>query len=300
MKKFVIIAYIMLISIISISGFFIYKVIAKDNEDKEEKEKAIANVEFLEHELVNIFNEINNIKFENYTLSATNIEKKQNKEETENSSKSDSGSGGTQGSSESSKSSSGENSQNESSNNKQYKMEKTGVLTNQDEINWTQIKSEVERVYTLLNITTADLYQIETDTENIEKFNDDFDNFTKSVNDENKTETLKTLSLLYDYMPEFFENCTDNKSKIIVIKTKNNIFKAYSILENNDWDKIKENVEKALKEFEHLTTNENNINKYDIDKTYIMIKELKNAVNMQSKEIFLIKYKNILEELENI
>lgn len=290
----------MLILIISISGFFIYKVIAKDNEDKAEKDKAIANVEFLEHELVNLFNEINNIKFENYTLSATNIEKKQNSEESKNSSKSDSGSGETQGSSESSESSSSENSQNESSNNKQYKMEKTGVLTNQDETNWTQIKSEVERVYTLLNLTTADLYQIGIDKENIEKFNDDFDNFTKAVNDENKTETLKTLSLLYDYMPEFFENCTDNKNKIIVIKTKNNIFKAYSILENNDWDKIKENVEKALKEFEHLTTNENNINKYDIDKTYIMIKELKNAVNMQSKEIFLIKYKNILEELENI
>lgn len=300
MKKFVIIAYIMLISIISISGFFIYKVIAKDNEDKEEKDKAIANVEFLEHELVNIFNEINNIKFENYTLSATNIEKKQNKEESENLSKSDSGSSGTHESSESSKSSSSENSQNESSNNKQYKMEKTGVLTNQDEINWMQIKSEVERVYTLLNITTADLYQIETDTENIEKFNDDFDNFTKSVNNENKTETLKTLSLLYDYMPGFFENCTDNKNKIIVIKTKNNIFKAYSTLENNDWEKIKENIEKAVKEFEHLKTNENSINKYDIDKTYIMINELKNAINMQNKEIFLIKYKNILEELENI
>lgn len=32
----------------------------------------------------------------------------------------------------------------------------------------------------------------------------------------------------------------------------------------------------------------------------MMIEELQNAINLKEKEIFLIKYKNLLEELENV
>lgn len=344
LKKFVIIAYIMLILIIFISGFFVYKVIAqnKNNDQNEGRNKALANVEFFEHEIVNFFNEINNIKFENYTISATDIEKKSSKTESTDALKSDSGNGEKQGSSESSKSdskeeNSGEQSktpdsssesssqgqtsdkaQNESSNNQQYKMEKSGVLTNKDKTNWNQIKSEVERVYALLNLVTTDLYQTQTSKEEIQIFNNEFDNFTKSINNENKEESLKELSLLYEYMPEFFENCTENENKITVIKTKNDIFKAYSILDSQNWDKMQNYVEEASKNFENLmqianseeskaqniiekyNTNKNGVNKYDINKANIMIDELKNAINMKDKDIFLIKYKNLLEELENI
>ena len=31
-----------------------------------------------------------------------------------------------------------------------------------------------------------------------------------------------------------------------------------------------------------------------------MINELKNSVKLKDKEVFLIKYKNLLEELENV
>ena len=40
--------------------------------------------------------------------------------------------------------------------------------------------------------------------------------------------------------------------------------------------------------------------KYNINKAYIMINELKNSVNLKDNEVFLIKYKNLLEELENV
>lgn len=43
-----------------------------------------------------------------------------------------------------------------------------------------------------------------------------------------------------------------------------------------------------------------NISKYNVNKAYMMIEELQNAINLKEKEIFLIKYKNLLEELENV
>ena len=55
--------------------------------------------------------------------------------------------------------------------------------------------------------------------------------------------------------------------------------------------------------FTKLLTNiekQDNKNQYNINKAYIMINEMQNSVTLQDKEIFLIKYKNLLEELEKI
>mgnify|MGYP004640057895 FL=1 len=39
---------------------------------------------------------------------------------------------------------------------------------------------------------------------------------------------------------------------------------------------------------------------YNISKIYVMINELQNAVEVQNESVFLIKYKNILEEMNSI
>ena len=67
MKKYAKIAYIVLILIILIFGFSMYKVSGKNNTNEDVKDKTLAEIEYLENELVNLFNEVNNIKFENYT-----------------------------------------------------------------------------------------------------------------------------------------------------------------------------------------------------------------------------------------
>ena len=37
--------------------------------------------------------------------------------------------------------------------------------------------------------------------------------------------------------------------------------------------------------------------KYNINKTYILLEELKNSLSKKDTEIFYIKYKNLLEEI---
>ena len=45
-----------------------YKVSGKNNTNEDVKDKTLSEIEYLENELVNLFNEVNNIKFENYTM----------------------------------------------------------------------------------------------------------------------------------------------------------------------------------------------------------------------------------------
>lgn len=305
MKKYTIISYISLILIVLLFGFFVYKVSGRNNSDENVKNKTLSEVKYLESKFLNLFNQLNNISFENYTISSSEIKKEDLENKVSNTSKSSNSAGGGSNKSDNSKES-GNNSEettNSTNNNKQYNLEKTGVLTKTSEINWKQIKNDVEDIYTSLYPATLDLYQTTTNSQDIVNFNKEYDNLTKAVKDENKEDTLIELSILYDYLPKFIENCTNDEKEKIVIKTKNNIFKAYSILDKEEWATIAENINNATQEFTKIVTNVSdpkNKNQYSINKAYVMANELQNAVLLKDKEVFLIKYKNLLEELQNI
>lgn len=298
MKKYTKIAYMALILIVFLSGFFIYKVSGKNKSNKNLEEKTLSEVKHLENEFQNLFNQLNNISFENYKISSTEIKK----EESENQSSSSSQKSTSNGGSNSEKSEKPESSET-SEDNKQYKLEEAGVLTESTEIDWKQIKNDVEKIYTSLYPMTLDLYQTSTNQQDIANFNKEYDNLTKAVKDENKEESLKELSILYDYLPKFVENCTEDGKEKTIIKTKNYIFKAYSVLDKEEWDTISDNINSATQEFTKIITNLDNKergNQYNINKVYVMTNDLQNAVTLKDKEVFLIKYKNLLEELQNI
>lgn len=305
MKKYTIIAYIALILIILLFGFFVYKVSGKNNSDEDAKNKTLSEVKYLESKFLNLFNQLNNINFENYTISSSEIKKEDSENKSSNTSESSNSAGGSSNKSEKSNDlgESSEETTDSTNNNKQYNLEKTGVLTNESEIDWKQIKNDVEDIYTSLYPATLDLYQTTTNPQDIVNFNKEYDNLTKAVKDENKEDTLIELSILYDYLPKFIENCTDDEKEKIVIKTKNYIFKAYSILDKDEWATIAENINNATQEFTKIVTNvsdQENKNQYSINKVYVMANELQNAVALKDREVFLIKYKNLLEELQNI
>ena len=298
MKKYTKIAYIALILIVFLSWFFIYKVSGKNKSNESLEEKSLSEVKHLENEFQNLFNQFNNINFENYKISSTEIKKEEDENQSSTSSQKSTSNGGSN-SEKSEKSESSETSEDD----KKYELEEVGVLTENAEIDWKQIKNDVEKIYTSLYPMTLDLYQTSTNQQDIANFNKEYDNLTKTVKNENKEESLKKLSILYEYLTKFVENCTEDEKEKTVIKTKNEIFKAYSVLDKEEWDTISDNINSATQEFTKIITNidnKENGNQYNINKVYVMINELQNAVTLKDKEVFLIKYKNLLEELQNI
>ena len=316
MKKYKKILYVFLIVVIFIIGIFLYTTISKGN-DEDEKEKSLAEVEYLEKKIVTLLNELNNIESRNYNLSVSEISKEDSSESNSGSSaQSESQSGGQssgsgQGSEESQEENGGNSqkqgtnaSSNNSSkeNNEEYTLKESGVLTNTADINWENIKTEVENLYSPVPTITLDLYSLDIAKEDILAFNQELDNLTKTVQEENKENTLASLSTLYSYIPKFAEKVTDDTTYKAVVETKNNLFKAYSKLDSKNWNDILNDVKSTIDTFSNrlVNTNTNSSKQYVINKIYIMLNELQNAVNVQDESIFLIKYKNILEEMNNL
>lgn len=311
MKKYQKIAYIFLVIFILSIAFILFKSYADSNKNEDEKEKTETEIQRIELSFVNMFNELNNIKFENYRINTSQINKEDLKDNSSSSASESTPSSG--GSSSSENSSSGEQGESqkengssqgseESKENQNYEMKLSGVLTNNSDINWENLKNEVEILYSAIPSLTIDLYKININKEKITNFNQEYDNLMKAIKEENKQNALDALANLYNYLPDFIENSTDDTNKKILIRTKNNIFKAYSLLDKNDWNAITENVNLANQEFTKMLTNSqsSNKNQYIINKAYVQINELQNSTQTKEKEIFLIKYKNLLEELENI
>lgn len=302
MKKFKWFAYGFLILIIIILSFIIYFSIFK-NKDVDIKQKNLSEIQFLESKFVNLLNGMNNIEFENYNIS-TSKDVNETAEQSGGSSSSGSDTGETSSKSSSGSSGSSESSSSEttSKDNKKFDLKSNGVLTNSDEINWDNIKTEIETIYTSLPTITLDLYQLNLNQEDILNFNKEFDNLTISARDENKEKTLSELSKIYEYLPKFIKNTSDEELEITTLETKSNVFKAYSKLDSNNWNEIQNDIKNATDTFSSLVTNTNvNPNKqFNVNRAYVMINELQNAVNIKDNAVFLIKYKNLLEELNNL
>ena len=295
MKKYKKLGYIFLIIIIVMLSVTVYATVSKDT-DKIEKDKKIAEVKFLEDKLLNVFNQLNDIDTRNYNVSVNNITK-QLKNQDEAGSNNEQGQSG----SESSNSTSSDSS-NKSKQEKEFDLKNNGVLTSADEINWDNIKSQIEILYTSIPTITLDLYQSNINQDDILNFNKEFDNLTVGIKQENKQMCLDELSKLYNYLPNFSQNVLDDEIEKVLIETKNNILKAYSKLDSKNWREISENIKQASNSFSKLLTNTNidTSKQYSISKIYIMINELQNAISVQDETIFLIKYKNILEEMNSI
>ncbi len=308
-KKILLGVILILIIIASVFGASFIKFKSKDNKWNDDKEKTVSEVRYLETKLTSLLNAINNIKYENYKVMESKID------ETESSSNSTKSSGRSDSSnmnsgeskSKTSSQSSGESDSEQTGEEKEssqtkYTLEKTSTLSNSSkEINWDKIKSEVEILYSVIPTTTLDLYSLNIDQNEILQFNKDFDNLTSSVKNEDKEKTLERLSKLYGYLPKYLEKIYENETYTNIVKTKSYVVSAYSIVDTENWNQISEYVKKAIESYSSVLNNITTDSKtYNVNKGYILLNELQNAVNMKDKEIFLIKYKNLLEEFNSI
>ena len=304
MKKYKKLAFIFFILVIAIMVIFIYKSISQ-GEGKSQEQKALSEVEFLEEKLVKLANQINNIEIRNYNVSVTEINKKESTEK--NLSSETSNQGNNQSSQNESGSSGGkEQGGNTGGNNTTVSMEtqlkSSGILNKSDQINWDEIKAEIEILYSSIPTITLDLYQMQVDQNDILSFNKEMDVLTQAVEQKNKEQTLKSLSNLYNYIPKFADKVTNDELIKTEIDSKSKLIQAYSKLDSKNWNEIGNNVKQATVVFTKLLANTNiNSNKqYTINKIYVMLNEIQNSVNVQDENVFLIKYKNILEEMNDL
>lgn len=292
------------------TSLFLLSGCSNDKEEELLKNKLTSEIEYLDSMLFSMLNKANGLTLSNYQVSAKKIEDKagtdsQNESNSSSNEKSgastesgSSGQGGEQGNSGGSNSSGKENESNR--NDYEYKMVENSILTGPKTPDWTQLTSHAELIYSDWAVVTLDLYKQNIDNQKILNFNTDLDALVKAIKEKNKAQTLSLLAKLYSYLPIYYAGFSNDSMKTNLYKVKSSVLNAYAIVEQNNVEEIKKQLQVAEESMIAMLNNMGgkNQNEYNLNKAYILLKDLQNTANQNDADIFYLKYKNLMEELE--
>ena len=298
------ILFLCIISLISLSGCS-----NKEITEQESKEKVIQELDYLDSQIIGILNKLNNITLENYTVTSEEVSLEQ--------SSSSGGESGSSGSSGESGQSSGvqqeeqkQSGGNEQSGNSKEKsnitasqMEpKTILASEQGDIDWNTVKSEIEKINNSWGVILLDLSSFNINSNDVLGFSNALDNCILSIKDENKSSSLVNLANLYSFIPKYEASISAPNNVQNIKQVKSYILNSYAAVEQDNWNEVESNMAQCENTYKNIINDIEYVKDKEIkvNRTYVLIKELQNSLSYKDKKLFYIKYKNLMEELNLI
>lgn len=305
-KKYLI---LLICVVIVLSIVFGVVMVFSNSGDDTTKDKIKEEVYYIETKLLGMINALNNIPFSNSVLLEQNTIKGQEKSNNGSSGSSSQGSeeksqGGE--SSSSSGSSGGESSDSSKSGGDtdytKYNVQSKNILNlKENEIDWNYIKNTAQLLHTSWTTIMIDLHSLNIKNDDILSFSNNLDALILNIEREDKRTTLNSLASLYAIIPAYINQYSDDNYEENLAYTKAYIINSYVLLEDDKWEDMQAEVTKA-QEYFNLVINSINTKSSQIfiNKTYVLLNEMKNSINLKDKKLYYMKYKNLMENAMNI
>lgn len=249
-------------------------------------EKISSEIEYVSSQIEDLLNTLNNISLYNYELVSEKISI---------------GEKSNQGDSESQPSAEEKSSENQ--NILVTEMKNKSVLNIENEnIDWDFMKQHIENVNTSWTIIMLELYNSNVSNDDIMSFSNVLNDTIISIKKEDKETTLMNLTNLYSYIPKFLTAISSEKHILNIENTKYYVYTAYSFATIEDWDIVASNLSNAESAFLSILndTEYSKNRKFKINKTYMLIKDIQNAIQNNDKSLFFLKYKALIESLNTL
>ena len=280
-------------------------------EDASSKEKLTAEMEYISLEIADLLHNLNNISLENYEVVTEKVSlSKESSSQSEGQSSGGGSSGGGQngGSSQSGSGEQSGQSGQESSQSKQGDKENISVTemqnksilnTDTKKLEWDKMKQDIEAINTSWSVMMIDLKNNNVSEDSITEFSNTLNSTIISIKNEDKKATLTNLTNLYSYIPKFLTSISADQNTQVLETTKYHVFLAYSAASQENWDTATTNLEAAESNFLNILNDEEykDNKKFKSTKTHTLIKDLKNSIFNKDKDLFFLKYKNLIESL---
>lgn len=262
------------------------------------KQKISAEISYIDSNIIEIMNKLNNIDVVKYKVYTKEINESQNssKDSTQQSENSENeGSGGE----EKGDSSQSQNSSNETqSQTTVSELVPNEILTQNDqEPDWEQISFLMEKIYSTWPTINLDLQNQGITNDLISNFALSMDGVVQSIQNKDKDNTLINLFNMYINIPKYSSIINEDDNKQNLYNTKLNILNAYVIASTSDkWSDVTTSITSAKDYFSKIVSNENN--KTSLQKCYVIIEDLERISQINDINIFYMGYKNVMQELE--
>lgn len=268
------------------------------------REKGEGEIIYLDSTIIELLNKLNNISYSRYQVTIEQINENQQQSNSQSNSEGSSGSENSSGNEDKSASSdtdSAAEATNESEN-RTSRLTKTNSLLMSDynNISWNEISYGIESLYTAWPTISLDMKALNVKDEDISNFSVTLDGVAQAVKNNDKNNCLINLYNLYTMLPRFLSYFLFDDTKINIYNTKAYVLNAYISASNDNWQEMNTSIEQAINSFSGVMNSKNieDTETSTLDKTNSLLQELKRGVNLQDKEIFYLKYKLTIEQLE--
>lgn len=267
---------------------------SKNSED-ELKQKVNAEISYIDNELLSMVNSLNNIYFDKYKVDEQKVPKKSANSEKEESSNKEGDESNSKGGSEKE---SGQQSSEDSSQ-KISSMKTNNLLKGDTEIDWDDLRNKVENLYDVWATISVDLKDIGVNDENLSQFEHNMDNVAIAVKQENKQATLENAIQIYKQLAEFVKSYGSDDS---ILQTKYKLLVCYNYANQEQWELFQEALTDLKMSYSNFINKKTEYKgkETNIKNASMIINEINSTIDAKDKEIFFIKYKNLMQELNII
>lgn len=299
-KKWLIYSFftILILGILIATIVFFYN--KSSNKTANLQDKIKDEFEYLNKTTLTMINSLSNLSSKNIVQieKVSTSSASQNSETIENSG----ASGGDEGGGQSSDSNKNDSNSESSDSQTTYSIKnKSVMLQDKNFTDWGNLEKQAENLYSSWVIITLDLNTANVSGDNILEYNSNLDNLLISIKNQDIANSKICLANLYSLIPTYMEQTSFDENDIKVEKVKSSVISAYSIAQNDDWNKVKGLLGQAETDLTSLINSSSSAKETkqaEINKSYVLLKELIKSGNEENVDLFYLKYINLIEELD--
>lgn len=168
-----------------------------------------------------------------------------------------------------------------------------------DEMKWDKVLEDTKKVEDALATTLVDLAALNIDANEIAKLSDGVNSMIISIDKKDQKNYLIQLNNVYALIPTYMEKYAKNSNDTFKKKLKYYTLSTYIAYVDGNLDMAKTQVAELDKlyseKMQDMGYAQNN--EYNLNQVYILIQELRRAVEADSSELVKSKYLRTIEEI---
>ena len=168
-----------------------------------------------------------------------------------------------------------------------------------DVLNWANLLADTRKIEDVLAVTLVDLAALNIQADEISKLTNGVDNMIIAADKQDERGYLIELNNVYALVPTYMEKYAAGQDVAFKKRLKYYAISTYVAYADNNLEMAKTQVSELdriysekMQQVDYVQNNE-----YNMNKIYILIQELKKAIDSDSSELVKSKYLLIIEEI---
>ncbi len=143
------------------------------------------------------------------------------------------------------------------------------------------------------------MHSLNIEGSSILAFSDGLNKSTQAIKSKDKAKAMEELVKLYELLPKYVQTYEPEAQKTKMLEIEVQVVASYVSVTNEKWQDAANTLTETEKQFANIlnTVNENYENQTTMNQCYIIVNELRNAVNLKDKDIFYIQYHNFITKM---